>query len=306
MNASPDIAPEVPVAPAAAPVIAPSQLFAWSTRRELWENRSLYMAPLVVAGVVLLGFLINAHALPARIQQIAAMDPAQQAAMLALNYRIAAFGLVATGVLVGIFYCLDALHGERRDRSILFWKSLPVSDTITVLSKAGIALVVLPLIIFVTTVVLQLAMLLIGLAVLAASGGDVALAAQVPLGTMVIQLGYGLVVLSLWHAPLYAWLLLVSGWAKRAMLLWAVLPPAALCVLERMGFGTSYLASLVYDRLFGAFGRAFEFSANANSHVIDAVTPLRFLTSPGLWLGLVAAAALLAAAIRLRRGREPI
>ena len=49
-----------------------------------------------------------------------------------------------TAFLVGVFYCLDALHGERRDRSILFWKSLPVSDLTTVLAKASVPCRVLP------------------------------------------------------------------------------------------------------------------------------------------------------------------
>ena len=59
-----------------------------------------------------------------------------------------------------MFYCLDALYGERRDRSILFWKSLPVSDLTTVLSKASIPIVVLPLLTFAVTVATQLIMLL--------------------------------------------------------------------------------------------------------------------------------------------------
>ena len=79
-----------------------------------------------------------------------------------------------TTFVVGVFYCLDALHGERRDRSILFWKSLPVSDLTTVLSKASIPLVVLPLLTFAITVVTQWIMLLLSSAVLLGSGLSVA------------------------------------------------------------------------------------------------------------------------------------
>ena len=60
---------------------------------------------------------------------------------------------------------------------------------------------------------------------------------------------YGLVVHALWFAPLYAWLLLVSAWARRAPLLWAVLPSLALGVVERMAFGTSHFGSLIRYRL---------------------------------------------------------
>ena len=82
--------------------------------------------------------------------------------------------IMLTGIVVGVFYCLDALHGERRDRSILFWKSLPVSDLTTVLAKASIPLVILPLLTFAITVATQWLMLLISSAVLLVSGQSVA------------------------------------------------------------------------------------------------------------------------------------
>ncbi len=106
-----------------------------------------------------------------------------------------------------MFYCLDALHGERRDRSILFWKSLPVSDLTTVLSKASIPLVVLPLLAFAITVVTQCIMLLLSSAVLLASGLSVAtLWTQLSLFQMSLMLLYHLVTVhALWHAPIY-WL----------------------------------------------------------------------------------------------------
>ena len=40
--------------------------------------------------------------------------------------------------------CIRDRYDERKDRSVLFWKSLPVSDRDTVLSKAVSALVVAP------------------------------------------------------------------------------------------------------------------------------------------------------------------
>ncbi len=120
--------------------------------------------------------------------------------------------------IVGMFYCLDALHGERRDRSILFWKSLPVSDLTTVLSKASIPLVILPLLAFAITVVTQWIMLLLSSLVLAGSGPSAGDAMeQLPLFQMSVMLLYHLVTVHvLWYAPIYAWFLLVSGWARRA------------------------------------------------------------------------------------------
>src|SRR5882762_3211263 len=114
----------------------------WSVRRELWENRSIYIAPLALAAVMVFGFFIAAIA--ALLSNAVKLD--SQPDKLAQPFNIVALLMMGTTFIVAIFYCLDALHGERRDRSVLFWKSMPVSDVTTVLSKAAIPLVVLPLI----------------------------------------------------------------------------------------------------------------------------------------------------------------
>src|SRR6266480_2002824 len=96
----------------------------WSVRRELWENRSIYIAPLAVAAVMIFGFLIAAIA--ALSTNTVKFD--SQPDKLAQPFNFVAILMMATMLIVAIFYCLDALHGERRDRSVLFWKSMPVSD----------------------------------------------------------------------------------------------------------------------------------------------------------------------------------
>ncbi len=308
----------VPVSPLNSQAIAATALpvtrpFYWSVRRELWENRSIYLAPLAVAAVTLLGSLISLIYLPRSMREVVAMDPAQQSAMLAHPSAHIAMLLLLTSIVVGIFYCLDALHSERRDRSILFWKSLPVSDSTTVLSKAIIPLLVLPLIIFVIIVALQWILFWLSTLVLLATGaGAATLWKQLPMFQMQLVLLYGLTVLALWHAPIYAWLLLVSGWARRATFLWAVLPLVAIGVFEKIAFRTSYFGSLIKERLFGFAWHAFGFTA-AGSGMVDPhfiplmlLTPGRFLSSPGLWIGLIVAATFLAAAVRLRHYREPI
>jgi ABC-2 type transport system permease protein len=284
----------------------------WSVRRELWENRSIYVAPLIAAAVYLLGYSISLIWLPHSMPSLAALDPAHQRIQLAMPYAHAGMLIMATAFVVGIFYCLDALHGERRDRSILFWKSLPVSDLTTVLSKASIPLVVLPLLVFATTVALQLVMLLLSSAVLLVSGASNATPWVPPLFEMQLVSFYGLTVLSLWHAPVYCWMLLVSGWARRATFLWAVLPPLAICVVEQIAFHTTYLVTLlVKDRLFGFVASAFDLTDKAgvpiDGHFIPLaqLAPGRFLSSPGLWIGLIFAAIFLAAAVRLRRYQGP-
>ena len=122
-----------PIAPPPPPPPGPTRPFTWSVRRELWENRSLYVAPLVVTAFVLLGSFISLLGLPARMQALPALDEAARHAMAVKPFSMAPAPIMLATLLVGIFYALDALYGERRDRSILFWKSLPVSDLTTVL-----------------------------------------------------------------------------------------------------------------------------------------------------------------------------
>ncbi len=280
------------IAPAA---LSPTRPLYWSIRRELWENRSIYIAPLAAATVVLFGFLISAM-----------LDPAQRRHALALQCDFAAGLLMATQILVGVFYCLDALHGERRDRSILFWKSLPVSDLTTVLSKAFIPIFLLPLLTFAITVATHMSMLLLSGAVRLGSGLSVAtLWTQVPLFQMSLGLLYHLLALHvLWHAPIYTWLLLVSSWARRAVFLWAVLPVLAICGVEKIAFNSTYFAVMLGHRFTGP--EAFTASGSAPMSPMMTHVPDSLLSTPGLWIGLLFAVACLAAAARLRRYREPI
>jgi ABC-2 type transport system permease protein len=311
MNTPADAAPGSAVdAQATAPAaMAATRPLYWSVRRELWENRSIYIAPLLAAGVMMFGFLVRAFTLPRRMRAVLALDPDKQHAAIDMPYNTVAGLIVLTAFIVGVFYCLDALHGERRDRSILFWKSLPVSDLTTVLAKASIPLVILPLLIFAIIVTTQIAMLLLSTLVLLGNGPSVAtLWARLPLFQMWLALVYALAAIALWHAPIYGWLLLVSGWARRATFLWAVLPLLAICVFEWIAFRTRYFGSLLKYRLIGWFTRAFVVQGQGSvpADPLTHLTPGTFLSTPGLWIGLAFAAIFLAAAVRLRRDREPI
>jgi ABC-2 type transport system permease protein len=251
---------------------------------------------------------VNAHGTGLR-----AIDPSFDPTALAMPYSHAAMLLLLTALIVEIFYCLDALYGERRDRSILFWKSLPVSDLTTVVAKATIPLLVLPVIVFMIAVVLQLTMLLLSVATLLLNGGSVeTLWRQLPLFQLQAVLLYTLAVATLWYAPIYAWLLLVSAWARRTTFLWAMLPPLAIALVERITVHTTYFGSMMIKRFVGFAPRAFNFRKPDGSLIdphfipIGQITPGSFLGTPGLWIGLVFAAVCLAAAVRLRRYREPI
>ncbi|MEO8043411.1 MAG: ABC transporter permease [Spartobacteria bacterium] len=282
--------------------------FYWSVRRELWENRSIYFAPLIVAAIQVFGFAVSMHGLTGRRRALLLLDSSIRHARIAQPYDLAAMMMIFTVFIVGFFYCLDALYGERRDRSILFWKSLPVSDLTTVLSKATIPLLVLPLVTFGVVVSTHLLMLLMSTVALASSGLAGTTWANFNLLRQSFILFYSLIVLALWHAPIYGWLLLVSGWVKRAAFLAAVLPFIAIGIFEKITFGTSHFASFVNDRLTGFASHAFDFQGRAHPVVesLAQLTPGRYLSDPGLWLGLVVAAVFIGAAVRLRRFRGPI
>ena len=276
--------------------------FYWSVKRELWENRSIYVAPSIVAAIILFGSFVASFHLPERRHNALLLDSARQKAAVELPYNIAAMMLIFTAFIVGVFYCLDALHGERRDRSILFWKSLPVSDLTSVLSKVTVPLVVLPLISFAIIVVTQFSMLLISSAVLLPSGLAATTWANFNLLQQSLILVYGLVAIALWHAPIYGWALLVSGWVRRATFLWAILPLLAISFFEKITFNTLHFASMLKDRVMGFAPEAFAFQV----HAVPQLTPGRYLSTSGLWLGLLFAALFIAAAIRLRRYRGPL
>jgi len=310
MNTHSNAMPEPPFdSQAPAPtVISGTRRLYWSVRRELWESRSIYLAPLAAAAVTVGGFLISTVRLPDKMRAALALNPMQQHELIERPYNFAAFLLMGTTFIVAVFYCLDALYGERRDRSILFWKSLPVSDLTTVLSKATIPLVALPLLTFAITVVTQCIMLLLSSVVLLGNGPSLAMLwTHLPLWHMSLMLLYHLLAIhALWYAPFYGWLLLVSAWARRVPFLWATLPLLAIGVVERIAFNTSHFAAMLGYRFNGSPGGA---ASKVGSMSMDSLTPVtlgQFLLSPGLWFGLAVTAAFLAAAVRLRRNREPI
>lgn len=306
MNSPSSTGTELPVEPAAN-ITRPLH---WSVWREVWENRSIYIAPLIVVVVQVFGFAISTFGLAERRRGVLLLDdPAKQRAAIEAPYDLAAMMLIFVVFIVGVFYCLDALYGERRDRSILFWKSLPVSDLTTVLSKVTIPVVVLPLVAFAIVVSVQVIMMLMTSANLIFHGMSPASTwTHVSFFQNWVVLLYGLVAIALWHTPIYGWLLLVSGWARRATFLWAVLPLIAIQIFEKITFGTQYCARILGHRLMGFAAEAFDFQDqhNPDIHSLAQLTPGRYLSTPDLWIGLLVAAAFVFAAVRLRRYRGPI
>ena len=283
----------------------PRKLFLWSLRREIWENRAVYLAPLVIATLALLGFILGILS-----GKVIPLQPGARVVAHggAIAYSMAASIILVTGWIVGIMYTADALHGDRRDRSVLFWKSMPISDLLTVLSKATIPLVVIPAFACAAAILTQLSMLLLSTAVLAGTGGDPASPWQKwPLVQQTFVMFYGVAIHALWFAPLYAWLLLVSAWARRSVLVWAFMPVLGLFALEKIALGTSWLMSAINYRIVGAMTEGFTNGAlNRTVTPLSQLDPVRFFSNPYLWLGLAFAGLCLALAVRLRRYAEPL
>jgi ABC-2 type transport system permease protein len=278
----------------------------WAVRRELWENRSIYIGPLAVAGIILVGFAVALAAWPARVQAASALGVGELREAVQQPFVVAALMLMIIEILVAIVYSLDALYSERRDRSILFWKSMPVSDLETVFAKASIPILVLPLVTFVVTMGTQVVMLLMGSVGLAAKGisvgilwGQLSLLDLTRINLVHLVTFHGI----LW-APLFAWLLLVSAWAPRAPFLWAVLPPVAVGIAERIAFNSTYFATLLRDYFLGGSG-----GEGSSGMTMDMLAPHQlshFVTRPDLWLGLAVGTAMLFGAVKLRRARGAI
>jgi ABC-2 type transport system permease protein len=301
----------VPESPVGSQAMAPVVISAirpiyWSIRRELWENRSIYIAPLAAAVVFLFANLIHTIIVRRRMHGVWPLSPTQQHEVLAIPYELAGALIMGAAFIVGVFYSLDALYGERRDRSILFWKSLPVSDLTTVLSKLTVPIVILPLLSFAITVATQFIMLLMSSVILLGSGLNVAtLWTQSSFFHVSLLLLYHIVTVhGLWYAPFYGWLLLVSAWAPRAPILWAFLPPFVICGVEKIAFNTTHFLIMLKDRLTGP--EAATPPGSSMMDVMAALTPAKFFSTPGLWIGLAIAATFLTAAVRLRRYRGPI
>jgi ABC-2 type transport system permease protein len=304
MSTPANIAPEIRTTPGTE--ISVFRSFLWSVRRELWEHRLIVGAPVVAGAVTLFFYLINVVMVRYRMHGVWPTDPQKLHGLLMEPYVFAAGLVMGTAFIIGLYYCLEALYGERRDRSILFWKSMPVSDWTTVLSKVAIPFLILPLLSFVITVATQILMLVLSSLLLLGSGlGASTLLAHASIFHDSVTMMYHIVTVhGLWYAPFYGWLLFVSALVPRAPLVWAFLPPFLIGGLEMAIFNSNHFFTLLLHRLRGPETPAMAHVNNVMD-VMAALGPLEFLTLPGLWIGLAIAAAFLTGAVRLRRSRGP-
>lgn len=320
MNAATEVN-ESFVAPAAAThEVRP---FYWSVRRELWENRSMLIAPLVAGCIVVLALLgmIVRGLTSADVPDLATIPPQVLSQGATAIYAAIAYAVSIVMHITVFFYALDALQGERKDRSVLFWKSMPVSDTTTVLSKVFTALIVSGAIVIAVALATQIVVLLVATVVALIGGVNPLHMWSGQLLQMTVAIVYWQITIALWYAPVVGWLLLVSAWARRVTILWAVFTPLAIAIFERVAIGTKYVQTIINARItdpvfeqFRSHARGAELTVGSDGvkaqgiagRVFDGIDPVAFLSNPWLWVGLVVAAGFIAAAIWMRRYREPL
>jgi len=344
---------EIPAADQRVPVATPhaTHKFKLLLKREFWEHKGGFLWAPAIAGAVflvltLLGMgvgemalnradgnvningqdiSINGLNLGQITQDMSAEDVAQMGQ--ALNgslYMAASWSLMVFGFVV-FFYLLGCLYDERKDRSVLFWKSMPVSDSATVLSKAASALIIAPVLALAAGIATMLVFLLLAAAFVATHGGnagDLVLGPASPLN-VIGHLIAALPIYALWALPTAGWLMLCSAWARSKPFLWAIAIPVVSGVfvswfgmMRTFDLDTGWFWSNVVGRLLigtwpGSWVPYTDAMSNIGNHGADAIlrttslaNTYSMLGTAQLWIGVIAGAAMIYGAIQLRRRRE--
>jgi ABC-2 type transport system permease protein len=286
----------------------------WLVRREFWENRAIWMIPAVIGGLMVLIALFGR----VDLMSISPQMPVQAVGGGFLLAVGATFFAVMS--IYSTWYLLDCLYADRKDRSVLFWKSMPISDTTTVLSKLATALIVIPAVYFAGADLSTLIMAFIVSVRWSASIDGALWHANLWLQLQALWL-YMIATTALWYLPIAAYLLVVSAWAKRAVMLWSLLPPLTLVLAERWFFDGHVIADVLGERLLGYPARAFRDDPGSSSWVATVVdndtitTPTSiwgffnvggFFSSAETWIGIAVGVALIVCAIQLRTRRTEI
>ncbi|WP_024890551.1 hypothetical protein [Luteimonas huabeiensis] len=343
--------------PARAPAPAPRPLrrhpFAMLLRREFWEHKGGFLwAPAVAGaislgltaifavvalvaarraaadgGIVIDGVTVNGLDLSLLMQQLSREDLRELLATLDMSLMMASSWPFIVMAFVVFFYCLGALYDDRKDRSVLFWKSMPVSDRDTVLSKVASALLVAPVLATVAALATMLLFALLLTALVASHGGDafqLVWAGGAPF-KLALYFVAAIPVYAVWALPTVGWLLLCSAWARNKPFLWAVLVPVLLGLfvwwfnaMQLFGAETAWFWKNIVGRLLlGVVPLGWLDSVDVEALAAAGRVDLQgvrgfwslgmlyssFL-SPKMWAGAIAGAAMIAGAVRLRRWRD--
>ncbi|GAB2653868.1 hypothetical protein [Arenimonas aestuarii] len=323
--------------------------FKWLLKREYWEHRGGFLwAPLIAGGVFLVisalaviagesmrrsaeqGELeMNGVELRRLTETLSPKEMAELGGGLDLGTLMAGSWPLVVLAFVVFFYCLSALYDERKDRSILFWKSLPLSDGQTVLSKVTSALVVAPLFAMVAAIITSIGFLVLLSAYVLLHGGNPVSLIWGPASPLTISFHMlaSLPVYAAWALPTVGWLMLVSAWARTKPFLWALLVPVFsgilvtwFDVMEMFGSSAAWFWQHVVGRLLlgtvpgmdmvyrGASDpQLVNFNPDGPQDIValfSAQNAWGAFATLDLWIGVAVGAALIFGAMHYRRSRD--
>lgn len=310
--------------------------FHWLLRREYWENRGGFLwAPAITGGICVLVALLLAVL---GVVQTRGADPALRQVDDTASYMnsvgaagdaLLLAGCTVTAMVLAFvvfFYALGSLYDDRRDRSALFWKSMPVSDAQTVLSKAAWALLLAPLLALAIGLLVGLVLWLVAMVAMAAGGMPHPLAIITHAHPFAVagRLLASLPLQLLWSLPTVGWLMFCSAFVRSKPFLWAVLVPILACTIVSVlglvtGLGVPH-GLLWYVAVFRGLmsvipgswalqglGIRLDEARDPGEMVLavlDQANGLEVYGGIDIWIGAAVGAALLAAAVQLRRWRD--
>ncbi len=315
----------------------------WLLKREYWEHKGgLLWAPGVVSALSIVAGLImavvftyslqsgnindNGLAVSSLSQMMNAEEVSKAAEIVSGAFIFAIMPLLAIFFFVVFFYLLGALFDDRSNRSILFWKSMPVSDQATVVSKLVTALVVAPLLMIAIATVASFVLAGIASIVFMVNGApSIATEAWTSANLYLLPLQFlgTLPVYALWALPTVGWLLMVSAWARGKPFLWAVGIPVITGVLVSWAswitsmfhvnldvglFWKHVVGRLLLSVLPGSWNFLLHDTTKIDATTLEHGSPLAsswaVIATPELWIGVVVGIAMIYIAIRLRRFRD--
>jgi ABC-2 type transport system permease protein len=277
--------------------------YLWLIRREFWERRAIWIVPAAISGTLILVALFGRTQI---ITDVPLESPFVGKAYLGITGLL----FIVIMMVYSTLYLLDCLYDDRRDRSVLFWKSLPISDTDTVLSKLIVALLAIPLVAFLAADITSLIVaFIVSIRARAMIGGALWDGSD----WLQIQALWMYVILTcaVWYLPVAGWCLMISAWVKRAPMLWSVLPLLVAFLIEHFFVGTNYIGRVIGGRLAGYAPVAFHTDSHGPWNANDAAHSAwqfmdigGFFSNAATWVGLLVGAAMIAAAIQMRIHRS--
>ena len=202
------------------------------------------------------------------------------------------FGLLA--------YSLSTFADERKDRSLIFWRSLPVSDLTTVLSKVFVVTLIVPLMVLPYIILLQL-VAMTSASIFFATNDIVSFSWL--WGSYIItdwfRIIFSLWAQALWSLPLFLWLMLAGTFAARPIA-GAIVPPVILIVLEGVIFKTNLVLEFIENRI-GFWSRSDSFPKEYQElRVVDITDILLLFSTQAFWIGILASVILVAGIVYFR------